>query len=147
MSKTYISVALRQLVITRARSLCEYCLIHEDDAYFGCEIDHIISEKHGGPTEDSNLAYACLFCNRNKGSDIGSIVRQTGQFCRFFNPRIDHWADHFALNGVRIDTLTEIGEVTARILDFNYIDRLIERQELEAFGYYPPPDALVLISR
>ena len=28
-----------------------------------------------------------------------------------------------------------------------YTDRLIERQELETFGYYPPPDALVLISR
>ena len=44
------------------------------------------------------------------------------------------WADHFALNGVRIDTLTDIGEVTARILDFNNVDRLIERQELQTLG-------------
>ena len=71
MSKTYISVALRRTVAKRANRLCEYCLIHEDDTYFGCQVDHIISEKHDGPTDESNLAYACLYCNRNKGSDIG----------------------------------------------------------------------------
>ena len=147
MGKTYINVALRQLVITRANGLCEYCLIHEDDTYFGCQVDHIISEKHGGPTEAGNLAYACSFCNRNKGSDIGSIVRGTAQFCRFFSPRIDRWADHFTLSGVRIVTLTDIGEVTASILDFNNVDRLMERQELQAIGRYPSPDALALISR
>jgi len=143
MSKTYINVALRQLVITRTNSLCEYCLIHENDTYFGCQVDHIISEKHGGPTEEDNLAYACSFCNRNKGSDIGSIVWRTGQFCRFFNPRIDHWGDHFALNGVQIVTLTDIGEVTARILGFNNPARLLERQDLQAIGRYPSPDAHV----
>ena len=93
-----------------------------------------------------NLGYVCSFCNRNKGSDIGSIVWRTGQFYRFFNPRIDRWADHFALSEVRIDTLAEIGEVTARILDFNHVDHLIERQELEALGRYPSPDAFALIS-
>ena len=31
-----------------AAFLCEYCLIHEDDTVFGCEVDHIISTKHGG---------------------------------------------------------------------------------------------------
>ena len=71
MSKTYINVALRQLVIRRANGLCEYCLIHEDDTYFGCQVDHIISEKHGGPTEEGNLAYACSFCNRNKVVILG----------------------------------------------------------------------------
>ena len=30
MSKTYISVALRQLVIKRADGHCEYCLVHND---------------------------------------------------------------------------------------------------------------------
>ena len=120
MSKTYVSVALRRLVRIRAKSLCEYCLVREEDTYFGCQVDHIISEKHGGPTLENNLAYACSYCNRNKGSDIGSIVRETQQFCRFFNPRLDQWTDHFSLDGIRIATLTSIGEVTARILDFNH---------------------------
>ena len=147
MSKAYVSVALRRLVKTRAKSLCEYCLIREEDTYFGCQVDHIISEKHGGSTQESNLAYACSYCNRNKGSDIGSIVSETQQFCRFFNPRIDRWSDHFRLDSIRIIALTTIGEVTARILDFNHVDRLIERAELAALGEYPSRTALVVISK
>jgi len=146
MSKTYVSVALRELVRTRAKSLCEYCLIREEDTYFGCQVDHIISEKHGGATQEDNLAYACSYCNRNKGSDIGSIVWKTQQFCRFFNPRVDQWTDHFKLDGIRIDARTPIGEVTTRILDFNHVDRLIERTELAALGEYPSMAALAVIS-
>ena len=71
---SYVSAELRRLVANRADHLCEYCLIHEDHTYFGCQMDHIISEKHGGPTEVDNLAYACVFCNRAKGSDIGSML-------------------------------------------------------------------------
>ena len=93
----HISDDLRRLVAARAKYLCEYCLVHEEDTYFGCEVDHIISLKHGGPTTAENLAYACAFCNRQKGSDIGSILWQTGEFIRFFNPRTDRWADHFQL--------------------------------------------------
>ncbi len=48
---SYISEKLRMLVASRADYLCEYCLIHENDTYFGCEVDHIISIKHGGITE------------------------------------------------------------------------------------------------
>ena len=55
MSQTYISAELRRLAVVRADGLCEYCLIHEDDTFFGCEIDHIISEKHGGLTVAENL--------------------------------------------------------------------------------------------
>jgi len=139
---SYVSAALRRLVAMRADSLCEYCLVHEDDTVFGCEVDHIISEKHGGATEAENLAYACAFCNRAKGSDIGSIVPGTGRFVRFFNPRTDRWAEHFTLDGVTIVVRSEIGEVTARILDFNNSDRLLERQTIQAVGRYPSAAAV-----
>lgn len=144
---SYINAALRRLVATRAEYLCEYCLIHEEDAFFGCEVDHIISEKHGGQTEAANLAYACAFCNRSKGSDIGSIVQHTGAFLRFFNPRTDLWAEHFALDGVTIVALSGMGEVTARILDFNNSERLFERQTLQAIGRYPSAAALTRMTR
>lgn len=137
----YISDDLRHLIASRADYLCEYCLIHEDVTFFGCQIDHIISMKHGGPTEADNLAYACTFCNRNKGSDIGSIVLETGHLVRFYNPRVDMWADHFQLNGSQIKPLTEIGEVTARILGFNNNDRIMEREELMRSGQYPTKEA------
>lgn len=144
---SYINAALRRLVATRADGLCEYCLISEEDAFFGCEVDHIISEKHGGQTDANNLAYACAFCNRSKGSDIGSIVQQTGSFVRFYNPRTDQWAEHFVLDGVAIVARSEIGEVTAHILDFNSDDRLFERQTLQAIGRYPSTAAITRIGR
>ena len=144
---SYISTALRKLVATRAQRLCEYCLIHEEDTFFGCEVDHIISEKHGGQTESDNLAYACVFCNRSKGSDIGSIAQSTGLFLRFFNPRTDIWAEHFALDGVTIVALSDIGAVTTRILDLNNSARLLERRTLQAVGRYPSAAAARMTRR
>jgi len=77
------------------------------------------------------LALACTFCNRYKGSDIGSIVWDTNTFVRFYNPRTDRWADHFELDGIVIKPRTNISEVTARILEFNNSDRLLEWQTLQ----------------
>jgi hypothetical protein len=137
MSQTYIPAEMRRLVIGRAGSRCEYCLIHEDDTYFGCEVDHVVSEKHGGLTVVENLAYACLVCNRYKGSDLGSILGPSGDLIRFFNPRIDAWSEHFSLDGAIIKPLTVIGQVTERIFRFNAIERLMEREALQAIGRYP----------
>lgn len=139
---SYINATLRRLVAIRADYLCEYCLIHENDTFFGCQVDHIISEKHGGQTETDNLAYACAFCNRAKGSDIGSIIPGSGTLIRFFNPRTDRWFEHFALHEIMIIPLSPIGEVTARILNFNDSERLLERQNLRALGRYPSAAAL-----
>lgn len=132
-----ISDELRHLVASRAGSLCEYCLIHEDDTYFGCEVDHIISLKHGGPTDADNLAYSCLICNRRKGSDLGSVLDPGGVIIRFFNPRRDSWKEHFKLDSAIISPQTEIGEVTARILGFNTPERILERETLITVGRYP----------
>jgi hypothetical protein len=50
--------ALRRLVAERAWHVCEYCLVHEDDLFHGCEVDHVISLKHDGQTTAENLACA-----------------------------------------------------------------------------------------
>jgi hypothetical protein len=149
LSNTYISAELRRLVVARANRLCEYCLLHEDDSYFGCQVDHIISEKHGGLTLADNLAFACTTCNRSKGSDVGSIVMpfKGGIFSRFFNPRTDLWREHFMLDadGISIIPLSNIGEVTERILGFNTTERLLERQNLQEINRYPAVEALRVI--
>lgn len=137
-----ISAQWRRAVERRAEFVCEYCLIHADDVYVGCQVDHIISEKHGGPTALENLALACSFCNRQKGSDVGSIDKATGRFVRLFNPRNDLWADHFRLVGVRIAWTTVIGEVTVRLLKLNGPKRIEERRILKQYGKYPSPAAL-----
>lgn len=143
----YISEELRRLVSARAGDICEYCLIDSADTYYGSELDHIIGVKHGGATTADNLAQACQPCNRDKGSDLGSIYWPTGQLVRFFNPRTDHWANHFALSGALLEPLTELGEVTARLLGFNDKRRVEERQGLIELGSYPPPAALELMRK
>jgi 5-methylcytosine-specific restriction endonuclease McrA len=146
---SYVRADLRRLVATRADHLCEYCLIHADDTFFGCEVDHIISEKHGGLTEESNLAYACLACNRNKGSDIASIIPGTGELVRLFNPRQDQWSDHFRLDadGITILSLTPTGEATSRLLRLDEDARLLEREALRKVDRYPTPAARMHLDR
>jgi len=134
---TYVPPALRRLVAQRALGFCEYCLIHQDDTSLGCQIEHIISEKHGGQTIEANLAFACVFCNRYKGTDLGALSPTTGQLVRLYHPRTDLWQDHFHLDGVQIKGQTEIGTVTAKLLLFNHPDRLLERQVLATLRRYP----------
>ncbi len=59
-SRPYIKVELRRLVMERAGDICEYCLISAVDRSSGCQVDHIISVKHGGATTADNLCYACV---------------------------------------------------------------------------------------
>ncbi len=132
-------------VSAHADYLCEYCLIADEDTFFGCQIDHIISLKHQGKTDPENLAYACAFCNRHKGSDISSISTETGALVRFFNPRTDRWREHFQFNGSLIQPRTEIGEAKVRILRFNDGERIIERDELRRIGRFPNAAALTRI--
>lgn len=136
---SYVSPAVRRLVEERAGGACEYCLIRERDTYFGCHVDHIISEKHDGPTELDNLALACALCNRAKGSDIASVLPDSQALVRLYHRRNDRWEEHFRINAdtLEIESLTEIGEVTARLLRFNEVERLLERRRLAPIGHFP----------
>ncbi|MUG94028.1 HNH endonuclease [Scytonema sp. UIC 10036] len=146
MLRLYISTDLRRLVIKRTDSLCEYCLFSDTDG-IDFQLDHIISVKHGGATTAENLAYSCIFCNLQKGTDLGSINWQTGELVRFFNPRRDFWGDHFRLEDAIIRPLTDIGEVTVRIFDFNNDERVVERQVLMTVDRYPSASALQRMSQ
>ncbi|MDZ8032279.1 MULTISPECIES: HNH endonuclease signature motif containing protein [unclassified Nostoc] len=133
---TYVSAQLRKLVIERANQRCEYCLFPQSGALFSFEMEHIIAEKHRGTTEAENLALACPYCNRAKGTDLGSIDPETGKLTPFFNPRTQKWSDHFQLNGAEIAPLTAVGRVTVAILQFNQSERLEERDRLIWAGQY-----------
>lgn len=146
MNSKYISSELRELVASRASFVCEYCLISEEDTFFGCQVEHIISRKHGGLSELENLAYACVFCNRFKGSDIASLSAETSELIRFYHPRIDRWREHFTLNGITILPNTPIAEVTVRILQINSEERLLEREILHRQGRYLRESVRLLIA-
>ena len=109
--------------------------MHEDKAGFPHQIDHIISRKHGGCSGIGNLAYACILCNRYRGTYIASIGH-SGRPIRLFDPRRDLWDDHLKLEGPIIQPLTPIGEVTARMLRLNAAGRVIERRLFQALGSY-----------
>jgi len=141
-----ISSEIRQVVAVRAHHVCEYCLIAEADAFFKFQIEHIISRKHGGSSELENLALACVFCNRYKGSDIASLIPETDELVQFYNPRTMRWREHFYLNEVVIEPLTEIGEATVRILQMNADEQILERQVLYRRKRYPSEQALLLIT-
>ena len=108
-----LSSELRAEVVRRANFRCEYCLLHEADGVFPHEVDHIISRQHGGKETLDNLAYACMVCNRYKGSNIASLSA-LDELIPLFNPRKDQWEDHFRLSGAVIEPLDPTGEVTAR---------------------------------
>ena len=89
-----------------------------------------MSRKHGGTSAFDNLAYACILCNRYKGSDVASINPKTGEAVRLFHPRQDRWTDHFRLDADFIEPLTDAGSATVRLLRLNAAERLAERRLL-----------------
>ncbi len=132
-----IDDSTRRAVAERARGRCEYCLLSEEDSFHPHQIDHIISRKHGGDSDLSNLAFACMRCNLWKGSDIASLDPLTGDLVPLFNPRTQRWSDHFRINGPVIEPLTPIGRATARLLRLNLDQRVVERRLLQAAGRHP----------
>jgi len=136
-SRTRIPADLWSLVQSRAVGFCEYCGIHEDDAFEAHEADHIIAEQHGGETTAENLAFACWQCNRRKGPNLSSIDPESREIVRLFHPRQDRWREHFRIEGARIVTLTPIGRATAGLLRLNSPENLILRTALCEGGRYP----------
>ncbi len=139
---TDVTSRLRRQVAERAYHVCEYCLVHEDDTFWGCQVDHIIARKHGGATESANLAWACACCNNAKGSDLGTLAGHPSKLVRLFHPRTDRWADCFQMQGVRIESENDIGAATVMLLQFNSDSRLRERSILAETGRYPGIEAL-----
>ncbi len=138
MSKAYISTALRREVIDRARGCCEYCRTAAANRGIEFAIDHVIAEKHGGPTHSANLCLSCFWCNSFKGSDLSSVDWDAGgAIVPLFHPRQQQWRDHFRLEGVRITALTPMGRVTVFLLQMNAPERIKERRLLMALGDYP----------
>ncbi len=130
MSRVYISVELRQIVIERARGRCGYCWLHQDNTPFSHQLDHFIALKHGGQTVRENLVLACLECNRYKGSDLAAIDPVTEEITPLFNPRVQVWREHFIFQNVRIIGQTSTGRATVSLLRLNTRERLVQRHAL-----------------
>ncbi len=132
----HIPKALRQTVALRANYCCEYCRLPELAVMLRFQVEHIISIQHGGKTILSNLAFSCPICNSRKGPNIGTVLEDEETFIRFFHPRKDDWDKHFEIQNGLILPKSQIGEATAKILNFNDLDLVLERVELMEAGFY-----------
>lgn len=140
----YVPAAIRRFVFGRAFFLCEYCLLHESDSYLPHQIEHVISQKHKGGHDIENLACACFFCNRLKGTDLSTVLLPDLEIVRLFRPRTDKWLDHFNLSGSLILPKTRIGEATVKVLHLNEVERIEEREAIIAREGFPHPNVLLL---
>jgi hypothetical protein len=135
--KDHVTDDLRQEMAINANFRCEYCLIPEFFLASTFHVDHIRSRKHGGKTLFLNLAYTCPHCNQHKGTDVATFIDdENDETVRLFNPRKDHWQDHFYIDEGEILPKTPIGNATVKILQLNQVDRVILRKELVAIGIY-----------
>lgn len=122
--------SLRQLVRDRANGVCEYCQFPEEHSFNPFQVDHIIAEKHGGPTVESNLAWSCFYCNTYKGPNLSGWDAEEDAVVRLYHPRKDHWSDHFHWNGPVLEGKTRIGIATVMVLRINHPDAVAVRHQL-----------------
>ena len=135
---------LRRRVWSRARDRCEYCRFSASLGELPFEIDHVVARKHGGGTEESNLALSCFYCNSYKGPNIAGLDPQTSSVVRLFHPRRDVWARHYRWVRAVLEGTTGIGRATIEVLRINHPDALAVRQALfeEGADFLPPTFSL-----
>ena len=125
---------IRSFVRRRAELRCEYCHLPEAVAELRFQVDHVVAEKHSGPTHESNLAWACFRCNTHKGPNLAGVDEKTGAMTRLFNPRSDVWEEHFRWAGAKLTGRTAIGRTSIQVLCINRPDTLLLRKSLMSEG-------------
>jgi hypothetical protein len=140
MSKSHVSAALRERVTREALRRCGYCLTQEAVTGTPMQIEHLIPESLGGPTEQVNLWLACGLCNLHKGDRIVAVDPGLGEVVRLFNPRAQAWAEHFAWSATadRILGRTSTGRATVVALHLNRPSLIAARRVWVSAGWHPP---------
>lgn len=129
--------ALVALVRRRAAATCEYCRLPQSLSPIPFEIDHVIAQKHGGPTEAANLALTCFYCNSFKGPNIAGIDPESRRIVRLYHPRHDAWGTHFRWEGPVLVGRTRSGRATIAVLEMNHPDAVAVRRALIEEGVFP----------
>ncbi len=121
MSSSYIADDVRQAVILRADSVCEYCRSPLSFCPDPFSIEHIIPRVAGGTDILENLALSCQGCNNYKGIFVEAADPITGDTFPLYHPRHHSWSEHFCWseNKLKILGLTPIGRATIQRLQLN----------------------------
>jgi HNH endonuclease len=125
-----IPIDIERRVRRRAKGRCEYCRLPESAYALSFEIDHVLASQHGGKTRLGNLAWACPWCNRSKGPNLAGYDYKFRRIVPLYNPRREHWNEHFRWVGPRLVGSTATGRATIRTLNINRPAALALRREL-----------------
>lgn len=123
-----------RLVEERASGHCEYCRMAKILQRAPFHVEHILPTSKGGTNDLDNLAWSCGACNLSKSNRTHLVDPETSQMAPIFNPRMDQWATHFALEGYRLVGRTPIGRALVAGLDLNDFQRLLIRQVEHLLG-------------
>jgi hypothetical protein len=132
-----VPAKLRIEVVRRAGRRCEYCRLSQDGQEAVFHVDHIHPLAHGGQTDLTNLALACVSCSLRKGARLRARDPGTEQAVPVFHPRKQIWQDHFRWAGNRVVGLTPAGRATVAALRMNREIALAIRAEEARLGRHP----------
>jgi 5-methylcytosine-specific restriction endonuclease McrA len=135
----YIPAFLERQVRSRAREICEYCLLPQDSQEATFHIDHVVPRAAGGETEIDNLALACVTCSLCKSAKQSATDPETQQTVPLFNPRADNWREHFRVTDeFLIEGITSNGRASIAALRMNRSLIVSIRKEIGFLGRFPP---------
>lgn len=128
----------RPEVARRAHYRCEYCGYPEAASSTPLEVDHIIPEAKHGVSSLDNLALCCRSCNLHKYVKTDATDPVTGEITLLFNPRVQHWREHFTLDRATgaIRGITSTGRATVEALMLNSRHAITTRQLLIRLGLF-----------
>lgn len=132
-----VSLQLRREIEARAGFRCEYCLLPARSQSGTFPVDHILPQSREGETESENLALSCPHCNDHKWAHVDGVDPETGQTVLLFNPRRDHWDDHFRYSAddfMILEGLSPRGRVTIERLQMNHPEIVALRRFLARAG-------------
>ncbi len=126
-----------RLVHARASDCCEYCRTCQRVSGQAMHVEHI--DPSGGDHPD-NLCLACANCNLSKAQATSAMDLETNLTIALFNPRQQHWADHFEWidEGAQIEGKTPTGRATIQRLKMNIARIVTARRIWVKAGEHPP---------
>lgn len=135
-----VSTALRRMVASRAKGLCEYCRCPEEFSPDSFTVEHIRPRQAGGETTAENLAWACFGCNGRKHTKTTHADPETGQEVALFHPRQQRWSEHFNWSNdyTQMIAKTPCGRATVEALRLNRAGVVNLRRLLTSAGLHPP---------
>ena len=141
-SRSKLSAALIAEIRRQARYRCGYCLSSEILLGAPLEIEHLKPLAIGGTSLEENLWLACRRCNGFKSTRTEAEDPITKQLTSLFNPRAQHWQDHFQWSddGSMIIGLTPYGRATVVALKLNTAQICATRRLWASVGWWPPSE-------